>query len=106
MTDKELVCIWNTGGEHSGEVKWARLFNKQLKLPVCEQHLKNHKYIVRMGRYYNPDTIFEAIAIFGIPNATIYLRSVKGKSKRTVLKHLKKLKKSNKQRRQKFLDNL
>ncbi len=43
MTDK---CIWNTGTPCSGNIEEAWMFQKQLLIPICENHLNDHRKIL------------------------------------------------------------
>ena len=44
--EEELKCIWDMGTPHNGEVKKVEFFSKQIKVPVCESHIEEHKYIM------------------------------------------------------------
>ena len=41
-----LKCVWNMGTDCSGEVKEVEFFNKQIKVPVCEAHVEQHKFVM------------------------------------------------------------
>ena len=41
-----LKCVWNMGTDCSGTVKEVEFFNKQIKVPVCEAHVEQHKFVM------------------------------------------------------------
>jgi len=42
-------CAWNMGTPCDGIIKEAALFQGQIKIPICEKHIKEHK--IFMGLY-------------------------------------------------------
>ena len=43
---KELKCVWNMGTECSGEVIEVEFFDGQIKVPVCTNHIEEHKQVM------------------------------------------------------------
>lgn len=54
MKEKELKCVWNTGGNCNGDTKKIEMFQSQIMVPVCEYHLQDHKYIMALHAAGNP----------------------------------------------------
>ncbi len=46
MADKKLKCVWNMGTDCSDDVEEVEFFNKQIKVPVCKNHIEEHKYVM------------------------------------------------------------
>jgi hypothetical protein len=50
MSEKETTeCIWVIGGKCAGKVKAILLFSNQLKVPICEKHLQQHREIMTLN---------------------------------------------------------
>ncbi len=43
---KELRCVWNMGTDCGGTVEELEMFNKSIKIPVCENHKSEHQILV------------------------------------------------------------
>lgn len=41
-----LKCVWDMGNGCSDEVEEVEFFNKQIKVPVCSNHIEQHKYVM------------------------------------------------------------
>ena len=41
-----LKCVWNMGTPCGGDVIERELFNKQIKVPICDNHTEEHKHIM------------------------------------------------------------
>ncbi len=46
----ELKCVWAMGTPCNGEVKEAELFTKQIKVPICENHLEEHTHVMILAK--------------------------------------------------------
>lgn len=46
MADKKLKCVWNMGTACSDDVEEVEFFNAQIKVPVCKNHIEQHKYVM------------------------------------------------------------
>lgn len=48
MSDEteDLKCVWCMGTPCEGKVKETEFFGKQIKIPVCEKHIEEHKHIM------------------------------------------------------------
>jgi len=46
MVDKKLKCVWNMGTDCSDEVEEVEFFNSQIKVPVCKNHIEQHKFVM------------------------------------------------------------
>jgi hypothetical protein len=46
MAEKKLKCVWNMGTDCSDDVKEVEFFNAQIKVPVCGNHVEQHKYVM------------------------------------------------------------
>lgn len=42
----EEECVWLLGTEHGGSVSKQLMFDKQLEVPICEEHFKQHRRIM------------------------------------------------------------
>jgi len=49
--EKELTCVWNMGYDCSGDVTQEEIMDKQISVPVCELHLKDHKQIMFLHKH-------------------------------------------------------
>lgn len=47
---KELKCVWNMGTPCSGKVNERKLFQQQIKVPMCEAHLEQHKEVMLLHK--------------------------------------------------------
>lgn len=43
---KKLKCVWNMGSDCSDDVKEVAFFNESIKVPVCSNHIEQHKYVM------------------------------------------------------------
>lgn len=43
---KDLKCVWNMGTPCNGNVVERKLFQQQIKVPMCEAHLEQHKEVM------------------------------------------------------------
>jgi hypothetical protein len=52
MTTKkeELKCVWHLGSNCTGEITEQELFNHQIRIPICECHLAEHKEIMLLHK--------------------------------------------------------
>ena len=54
MTDtkeeKELKCVWAMGTPCEGKVSETELFAKQIKVPICENHLEEHSHVMILAK--------------------------------------------------------
>lgn len=46
MSNKKLKCVWNMGTDCSDEIKEVEFFNTQIKVPVCSNHVEQHRYVM------------------------------------------------------------
>jgi len=46
MADKKLKCVWNMGTDCSDDVQEVEFFNSQIKVPVCGNHIEQHKFVM------------------------------------------------------------
>jgi len=46
--EEEITCVWLLGTDHGGETEKRLMFDKQLEVPVCEKHFKEHKRIMML----------------------------------------------------------
>lgn len=44
--EKKLKCVWNMGTECSDDVQEVEFFNKQIKVPVCSNHVAEHRDVM------------------------------------------------------------
>ena len=47
-TKKVEGCVWALGTPCSGEVKETMFFKGQIKVPVCESHVDEHRIIIML----------------------------------------------------------
>ena len=45
---KEEGCVWALGTPCSGDVKETKFFHNQIKVPVCEAHVEEHRIIIML----------------------------------------------------------
>ena len=45
----KLGCVWDTGNPCAGQVTEQDMFSKQIKLPICEYHLRDHMAIMALN---------------------------------------------------------
>ena len=45
-----LKCVWNMGTECSDDVKEVEFFNKQIKVPVCSNHIEEHRIVMTLHK--------------------------------------------------------
>jgi len=43
---EEQKCVWHLGSNCSGAVTLNKMFTGQLNVPICENHIEGHKYIM------------------------------------------------------------
>ena len=43
---KKLKCVWALGTPCGGATEEKELFNKEIKIPICDKHLGEHKEIM------------------------------------------------------------
>ena len=43
---KKLKCVWNMGTDCSDEITEIEFFNTQIKVPVCSNHVEQHKFVM------------------------------------------------------------
>lgn len=47
MTEsKSQTCVWSIGTECNGEITAELMFNDQIKIPICSNHLSEHKKLI------------------------------------------------------------
>ena len=46
MADKKLKCVWNMGTACSDDVQEVEFFGAQIKVPVCGNHIEEHKFVM------------------------------------------------------------
>jgi len=46
MSDKKLKCVWNMGTDCSDDITEVAFFNTQIKVPVCSNHIEQHKFVM------------------------------------------------------------
>ena len=46
MSKKKLKCVWNMGTECSDDITEVVFFNTQIKVPVCSNHIEQHKLVM------------------------------------------------------------
>lgn len=44
--ENKLRCVWNMGTPCSDQVSEVEFFGKQIKVPVCTNHIEEHKYVM------------------------------------------------------------
>ena len=42
----DLKCVWNMGGDCSKDVSEVEFFNHQIKVPVCDEHVEQHRHVM------------------------------------------------------------
>lgn len=42
----ELKCVWDMGNNCSDDVEEVKFFDSQIKVPVCSNHIEQHKYVM------------------------------------------------------------
>lgn len=60
MSKEELKCVWHMGSpcSHDGAAKEYEIFNKQIKVPMCDDHVEQHSYIMILAKNgYDVETI-------------------------------------------------
>jgi len=60
LTPTDLRCVWNMGGSCADKVFQVAMFNNQMKVPVCENHLEDHEHVMTL--YANDYDIEEVIS--------------------------------------------
>ena len=45
---KEEGCVWALGTPCKGSVEWTKFFKGQIKVPVCESHIDEHRVIIML----------------------------------------------------------
>ena len=48
MEEEKIYCVWETGKSCDGNIEVVKLFNKELKMPICEGHLRLHKKVLKL----------------------------------------------------------
>lgn len=43
---KKLKCVWNMGTDCSDDVQEVEFFNSQIKIPVCSNHIEQHRFVM------------------------------------------------------------
>lgn len=46
LTPTNLRCVWNMGSKCASTVYDVEIFNSQIKVPICENHLEDHEYVM------------------------------------------------------------
>src|SRR5574337_655780 len=46
----ESECVWKLGTPCGGKVSEVELFNKQILVPICSNHLHEHRIIMSLGK--------------------------------------------------------
>lgn len=46
MANKNMKCVWNMGGPCSDDVKEVVFFNDSIRVPVCSDHIEQHKFVM------------------------------------------------------------
>lgn len=60
MSDKNLGCCWpNVDVPCAGIVEEVIIFDGQIRVPMCEEHLKHHKMVLAL--YYAGKDMEEAV---------------------------------------------
>lgn len=44
------ACVWQIGTPCGGEVREAELFDHQIRIPICENHLQEHEDIMLLHK--------------------------------------------------------
>jgi hypothetical protein len=47
---EELKCVWHIGTPCCGEVKEVEMFGHQIRIPICENHVAEHKEIMLLNK--------------------------------------------------------
>lgn len=50
LTPTNLKCVWNMGSKCSENVYDVEIFQNQIKVPICENHLQDHEYVMILHR--------------------------------------------------------
>jgi len=51
MSDENFKCVWNMKDVScAGNIEEVTIFNGQVSVPICEEHLKHHKIVLAL--YY------------------------------------------------------
>lgn len=59
-TEEDIYCVWNLGDACGGKVAKVLMFRKQLEIPICENHLEGHKYIMLLhGNGYEIEEVVD-----------------------------------------------
>ena len=43
---QSLRCVWNMGTDCSDVIEEVEFFGSQIKVPVCEAHIEQHKFVM------------------------------------------------------------
>ena len=43
---RKKTCLWNMGTPHGGVIMSATMFNNQITVPICTNHLQEHKIVM------------------------------------------------------------
>lgn len=46
FSSTDLRCVWNMGGPCGDEVYEVPLFDNQIKVPVCSNHIEDHEHVM------------------------------------------------------------
>lgn len=48
--DDSFKCVWNMGTPCDGDVTETELFDAQIKIPICNGHIEEHKDIMTLHK--------------------------------------------------------
>lgn len=55
-----ILCVWNIGTPCNGRVSKQLMFNRQLEIPICDQHIHEHREIMGLhSQGYNIEKLVE-----------------------------------------------
>jgi len=49
-TKSKLLCVWGMGDACSGEIEEVEFFDSQIKVPVCANHIEQHKFVMILAK--------------------------------------------------------
>ena len=50
VKNESLKCVWNMGSPCNGDVVETELFDAQIKIPICDDHIEEHRDIMTLHK--------------------------------------------------------